>query len=154
MTTTSPWGDLAAMKDNPPIDLTPNDVVEILMCLDELNMADALFWRAHNGIVHFYIDCSDRFAWGSADGETLSPATLPTLRQAYKDLAAIGGGEVSHTDLLYCARMRQFRPQHACYPKNPQTWPLFDACGPARTAGLGNPAQHPSTGMTSPEDAL
>ena len=32
------------------------------------------------------------------------------------------------------------RPQGAYYPESdPETWPLFDDCGPEREVGLGNP---------------
>lgn len=41
---------------------------------------------------------------------------------------------------LFCARVRGERPQGACYSRYPQElWPLFDAVGPERETGLGNP---------------
>lgn len=35
--------------------------------------------------------------------------------------------------------MRKERPQGACYPSNKDLWPLFDACGPEKPTGFGNP---------------
>jgi hypothetical protein len=41
---------------------------------------------------------------------------------------------------LFAARVRGVRPQGASYSLYPRaTWPLFDACGPKRETGLGNP---------------
>lgn len=41
---------------------------------------------------------------------------------------------------LFAARVRGMRPQGAAYTfYPPETWPLFDACGPEREIGFGNP---------------
>lgn len=41
---------------------------------------------------------------------------------------------------LFACRSRKMRPQGACYPDDhPELWPLFDACGPEREVGMGNP---------------
>lgn len=41
---------------------------------------------------------------------------------------------------LYAARVRHERPQGACYAAYPrQLWPMFDAVGPEREVGIGNP---------------
>lgn len=41
---------------------------------------------------------------------------------------------------LFAARVREMRPQGACYKGYPKDlWPLFDACGPERETGMGNP---------------
>lgn len=41
---------------------------------------------------------------------------------------------------LFAARVRGMRPQGACYKGYPKDlWPLFDACGPERETGMGNP---------------
>jgi hypothetical protein len=45
-------------------------------------------------------------------------------------------------DLFVC-RERKMRPQGAVYPEDRRFWPLFDACGPEREVGLGNPHASP-----------
>lgn len=35
------------------------------------------------------------------------------------------------------------RPQGAAYTKDKRVIPLFDACGPARETGFGNPKEQP-----------
>lgn len=41
---------------------------------------------------------------------------------------------------LYSCRIEGMRPQGAVYRHNKkELWPLFDACGPEREVGLGNP---------------
>jgi hypothetical protein len=63
------------------------------------------------------------------------------------------GGAVTFSvncgDLFWCARVRGMRPQGACYKSIPEAfWPLFDACGPAREADLGNPSKQPCEAAT------
>lgn len=87
-----------------------------------------------------HVSCNDVFAWGCADAEQITPANLPELRKALEDVSATakkwsGGDAVS----LFAARIRQHRPQGACYPDDRDLWPLFDACGPERELGIGNP---------------
>lgn len=134
------------MKHNPPIPLDAAGVFEVMKALDEIEKYDELYWRAQpDGSIHMYINCSDLFIWACADGEPIGPETLPVLKQAYKDLEATGNCNEVYADMLYCARMREFRPQHACYPKEaPEVWALFDAAGPEREPGLGNPHKHPT----------
>lgn len=145
----NPWADFDKMKDNPAIDLTPADVVEVLHAwVEDWDLSlDELFVRVSSSrVTHIYVTCSDQFVWASADGEPIGPQTLPVFRQAYEDLKATGDCNEVYAPLLYCARMRNYRPQHCCYPKEaPKTWPLFDAAGPERTPGLGNPYPHPAS---------
>lgn len=89
----------------------------------------------------FLVTCNDLFFWGSADAEELTPANVAELERAYADADAAdseGFGHV-HGGALFCCRMRRMRPQGRCYPKNKKLWPLFDACGPEREIGFGNP---------------
>ena len=55
------------------------------------------------------------------------------MEQAFKDCEDHGGE-------LFCARIRKMRPQGACYAYyDKKDWHLFDACGPERECGFGNP---------------
>lgn len=96
------------------------------------------------------VSCSDVFAWACADCEPITDDTVAALEQAYVDtraaLAAAGADDWDGTEwaYLYCARVRGQRPQGAVYAHlHSATWPLFDAAGPARETGLGNPKRHP-----------
>jgi len=101
-----------------------------------------LFWRVDDGRLKLYANVSDVFFWGGADVEEITPETLSLLEQAYTDLKAVGAEE--YTATLYAARIRKMRPQGAYYPSDAhESWrrvyALFDACGPERATGLGNP---------------
>jgi hypothetical protein len=111
----------------------------------------ALFAKADvQGLLWFYgegdgvclaADVSDVFAWGGADCEPITPDRLPLLQQAYDDLAAFQAWECMPE--LYAARIRGMRPQGAAYPTSRNAQALFDACGPVRETGLGNPKPQP-----------
>lgn len=106
-----------------------------------------LFWRVDNGTVYLSANVSDVFVWGGSDCEPITLGTLRHLEQAYTDLKAIGGEEF--TAELYTARRRRLRPQGAAYPNaTHEAWrkvsTLYDACGPERKRGLGNPHKAPA----------
>ncbi|MFD5814377.1 hypothetical protein [Streptomyces sp. NPDC127038] len=114
---------------------------------------DDLLWRVDNGTVHLNANVSDVFAWGGADCEPITPDTLPVLEQAYADLKALGAE--GFTAELYAARQRSQRPQGAAYPdaRDPawrEVSALYDACGPERELGLGNPKAAPAHRDPSP----
>ncbi len=122
-------------------------------------------WDAHKseykrGPMHWVttLDCSDIFFWGSADSEEVTTETWPLLEQTVADVKVLydrwkpqRGGEDHGGDAfrlagplcwLYAARVRKQRPQGASYSYFPRDlWPLFDACGPDRATGLGNPSK-------------
>lgn len=110
-----------------------------------LSHADAygdLFWRVDEGKVSLYANVSDVFAWGGSDCEPITVETLPELERAYADLKEVGGEEF--TAELFAARRRQMRPQGAAYPGKADSAgaavaALYNACGPEREIGLGNP---------------
>src|SRR5262245_11925739 len=93
-------------------------------------------WDQAYGPDYREVLCSDLFWWGTADGEEISPATLPILEQAVADLqAANPDGTYTEADLLYCCRVRHMRPQQPYYRHiAPHLHALFDACGPDRQA--------------------
>ncbi|MGW2721390.1 hypothetical protein [Streptomyces sp. NPDC001492] len=119
-----------------------------LFSLSHADTYDAsLFWRVDEGQLRLYANVNDVFAWGGADVEPITSDTLPALEQAYADLKAVGGEDYAAE--LYAARQRQTRPQGAAYPtKTHDAWrkicALFDACGPERAVGLGNPQPAPA----------
>lgn len=118
------------------------------------------------GKLFFYLDCSDTFWWGCADGESVTPDKIPILKSVHDDLKAIDEAydretndthslhaRYHYTGDLFAARVRKLRPQGACYPKVSKDVPLFvakavaklyDACGPEREVGIGNPKPRPT----------
>lgn len=121
-------------------------VMEIFS-LTHADIYGALFWRVDDGELKLYANVSDVFAWGGSDVEEITPATLPELERAYADLKGVGAD--MFTVDLYAARLRRMRPQGACYPSghDTSTWQrvheLFNACGPERAIGPGNPKKPP-----------
>lgn len=101
---------------------------------------DNLWWRtdAEYAPITLLVHCNDLFAWGCSDCEPLGPSNIAALEQAYTDAKA--AGDLCHADLLWVARQRGMRPQGAYYKYFKKgMWSLFDACGPEREVGLGNP---------------
>ncbi|MFL1904800.1 hypothetical protein ACJWDR_37705 [Streptomyces tauricus] len=147
-----------------PENETPDFVTRVLE-LFSASHADAygdLFWTVDNGAVRLHANVSDVFAWGGSDCEPITPDTLPALERAYADLKAVGAEEF--TAELYAARQRGMRPQGAAYPsKTHESWrqvsALYDACGPERELGLGNPKAPPTAAappavVPQPEEAM
>ena len=117
-----------------------------LFSLSHADTYGDLFWRVDDGRVRLFANVSDVFAWGGSDCEDITPETLPALEQAYADLKAVGAEEF--TAELYAARQRGMRPQGAAYPSDAhESWrkvsALYNACGPVRELGLGNPKAPP-----------
>lgn len=78
--------------------------------------------------------CDDLFWWGTSDLEGITPADLSELERAFTDVPDY------HFIELYAARRRKMRPQAAAYKNIAEQYrPIFDACGSAREARLGNP---------------
>lgn len=100
--------------------------------IQELIEEDVVYMGSDGNV---YVDCSDAFFWGCADGEDISDETLEEFNQAVDDCGNLINGE-----LLYCSRKRKERPQGAMYTYIPKRlWHLFDLCGPEKKTGLGNP---------------
>lgn len=112
-----------------------------------------LFWRTDREYapVTFFANCNDLFSWGCADSEEITPSNVVELERAVADCRAAGGEQsVAHAVALFCARLRRMRPQGVCYDGvAPAVAALFDACGPPRATGLGNPRPHPSERATA-----
>jgi hypothetical protein len=108
---------------------------------------DTIWWRTDGEYapITFFVNCNDTFWWGTADCEEITPENLPLFEQTLADEKAVTGyhGAI-WVGALFAARVRQMRPQGAAYPKEqPGLWPLFDACGPPRQTGFGNPYPSP-----------
>lgn len=111
-----------------------------------------LWWRkvGDDPALRMFVECSDFFAWGCSDVEALEDTTVPVFIESLADAEAATtqvtpGWDGPEGALLFCARNRQMRPQGAYYPYlHSATWPLFDAAGPARAIGLGDPVARPS----------
>lgn len=120
--------------------MTDPFVLRVLDIIARADLRDSLFWRTDGKYapVSFFINCSDVFAWGGADCEPLTADDVDNFVKALADTQAVGGSNAYGPE-LYCARRRGMRPQGAVYPKDKRLWPLFDACGPEREVGPGNP---------------
>lgn len=85
------------------------------------------------------IFCNDFFWWACADCQEVTAETLPILEAACKDVEAVVGSHEC-ADLLYCCRVRNLRPQGACYGMIPDALhALFNEAGPEREIDFGNP---------------
>lgn len=110
-----------------------------IFCWDD---TDYLWWRgkdsATEGPLQFFVNCNDVFAWGCADVEQIeSDEDLDALDQAKADAP-------NDWPFLWVARKRGMRPQGAAYKHfDKESIPLFNACGPWREPGLGNPHDVP-----------
>ena len=134
------------MYTNEVTDSVQNDfVTQLLTWIAEEDLHGSIFWRTDEASknITFFVNTNDILAWGCADAEEINEQTFPVLQQAVADCKAIDpicGANIG-CDLFAC-RMNKMRPQGAVYLTNlanRKFWPLFDACGPERIVGYGNP---------------
>ncbi len=118
-------------------------VQKVLELFEEFDEREKMFWSANNGATKLYVLCNDFFWWAVADAEDITPKNVALLRACFEELT---GESREWAPLLFCARVRQLRPQGCCYPKEPTLIALFDACGPKRAIDIGNPYNHPEDG--------
>ncbi len=116
--------------------------MQILEFISDEDLHSSIYWRTDGkyGPVTFFITSSDLLAWGGTDCEEVNEETLPLLKQAVEECKAIDPvcGAIAGCDLFIC-RANKSRPQGAAYPDERELWPLFNACGPERRTGVGNP---------------
>lgn len=152
------WSDLPAVAaqvkaerdqvagDMPAGLLNAGEIARVLTLFHSDN-TENLWWTADRaGHLHFQVLCNDAFAWACADGEEITPDTLPELERAQQD-AVTWTDDPTQDDfgLLFVSRLRGMRPQGAMYRYlDRRLWPLFDAAGPERELGLGNPHARPA----------
>lgn len=122
-------------------------IFKIMWVISKNDMQDQIWWniagKGDDEEVRFFANTSDLFYWACADLEEITIDKLDLFLSAIKDTEEACGGGIAYAPELYAARVRQMRPQGAAYPEEKELWPLFDACGPEREVGGGNPHQHP-----------
>ena len=89
----------------------------------------------------YWVNCNDLFFWGCADSEEITEDNILDLSNALEECEALGCRNEGFG--LFVARRRGMRPQGAAYPSKPELVALYDACGPKRETGLGNPEPQP-----------
>ena len=124
-----------------------DDLCRLLRVVDGIDRANSgdYVLTVSGGKIRVAVDDSDLFAWGYHGQIPIGPSDLEGLEAAYEDLhkAAPGSGVIYAPHLFLCRKCGE-RPQGAAYPKDPKVWSLFDACGPMREPGVGNPMPHPA----------
>lgn len=125
---------------------------KIMRAICKHDAQDVIWWTicsntsdytSHHGQrLKFFANCSDLFAWGGADLEEITEENLDVFNQSMDDCETACGHNCDGPQLFAC-RIRKMRPQGAAYPDEPKVWHLFDACGPERPTGHGNPRQRP-----------
>lgn len=120
-------------------------VLRVLRLFGQTDCTGELFWRTDGDYapITFFANVNDVFFWGCTDNEKITPDNIAEAEKAVADVRDITGKTGWSTDAawvnLFAARLRKDRPQGAAYPSDERLWPLFDACGPEREVGLGNP---------------
>lgn len=121
-------------------------ILRVLELCYRYDSRELLGWSVKDGAVSFYVNCNDLFFWGCADSEEITQESVDVLEKALADCKAVNmvTGTIE-AGSLYAARIRNMRPQGACYECiEKEFWPLYDECGPEREVGPGNPIKHPS----------
>lgn len=70
----------------------------------------SLHWRIKEDGPHFYVSCSDFFAWATSDSESITLEDLSLLRECFKELHALGNCKEVYLDVLFVCRKRKERP--------------------------------------------
>jgi hypothetical protein len=122
------------------------DLLAITRDADLIYQECPFLWHVADGRVTFSMACSDTFAWGCADAETIEPRDLPLLRECLSDLRAAGQYEEMWLGILFCARKRGMRPMNRWVKDmrekegmNNTVHALFCAAGPERESAWGAP---------------
>ena len=118
-----------------------SDILTVLSFISDNDMEGDVSWRCDGdrAPITFWINCNDTFAWGCSDGEHFSVGDLPDIKRAMEDCENAIKHYSHYGVILWIARARKMRPQGAAYPQKKELHALFDAVGPVREVGLGNP---------------
>ena len=84
----------------------------VLFLFSRYDCHEKLFWRVSptgSEQFFFFVNCSDTFAWGSADLEEITFENLDVLKASFADIDAITA-EHWYAPLLFAARVRKIRP--------------------------------------------
>jgi hypothetical protein len=122
------------------------DILEITRDAELIWQDCPFLWHVTDRRATFSMVCSDTFAWGCADAETIEPGDIPLLRECLSDLrAASQHGEI-WLGILFCARKRGMRPMNRWMKHmrekegmSEAVYALFCAAGPERESVWGAP---------------
>ena len=109
-------------------------VYDLLTLVSKYDDTDSLWW---NQGLDFFVNVNDLFDWACADLEKIeSEEDIAALRQAYEDVAAVGGDHF-YGSLLWACRKRGMRPQTPVWDgmKDEAVVALLLAAGPEREPG-------------------
>lgn len=115
-------------------------VLHVLAFIDEEDLRDVIRWNINGEHIAFVVICNDLTDWGCADAQVINEENFAILKQSVAECNVIDPalGSIVGCELFVC-RVRGTRPQGAAYPGDRKLWALFDACGPERAIGVGNP---------------
>lgn len=127
------------LASSPPSDdLTRLSLIEqTLSLLHRYDSGESLLWYPTDHGIHLSLDCSDTFAWATADSEpieTLEDVAL--LQSACQDADKYG----TYVETLYAARRRHMRPmplfieklREPNIPDLNRVADILEECGPVR----------------------
>jgi hypothetical protein len=116
--------------------------IRVLTLIRQKDLHSTFYWITDGEYapLTFFLNCNDLMAWGASGCYDITPDNIDRLEKTIEECEAIDcyDGAIIGCDLFVC-RERKMRPQGAVYPEDRRFWPLFDACGPEREVGLGNP---------------
>lgn len=113
-----------------------NFILDFLGVIAEIDACGEIWWRTDGKFapVTFLINCNDLFYWASADCEEVNPENIHILKQAIEDSKELTDSH--HALLLFCARVRNMRPQRPYYKYfSDGMKKLMDEAGPWRWPG-------------------
>lgn len=114
-------------------------ILRVLRAFQKADSGD-LLWHVDGDQVRFSANCSDVFAWGTADAEPIDPPDLDALEKALADLVATHDRDEIWVGELYAARRRGERPMNRYVELlPPAVRPLFEAAGPPRESTVWAP---------------
>lgn len=124
--------------------VTTQTILRALKVL-EFEYCDYLFWRCDDaGRFKIFINCSDFFYWGTADAEPITDDNIGLLEETFREVQELKGNKWDADDapLLFCARVREMRPQGAYYKHlDEDLHHLFNAVAPERDRDIFNPKE-------------
>lgn len=112
-----------------------NRLVMRILSATAFDNCNDIFWRVDGEYspLTIFVNCNDLFWWATAELEAVTVDNIDIFERAYRD-------SLHHGGMLFCCRVRGMRPQGAYYKYLDNVdHPLFDACGPERKPGYGNP---------------
>lgn len=122
------------------LEQTFNDLKDAYKKYDRLALDEVGSGKVHDAYAKWKADHPDKL---NEHGNIPNWTSTPEYKEANADYdryaSARRGVEAALGD-LFAARVRNLRPQGACYSRYPEElWPLFNEAGPERETGFGNP---------------